>query len=29
VLAESRGFRWVEIDYDELRGLAPDDLRLF
>jgi endonuclease len=29
VLAESRGFRWVEIDYDELRGLAPTDLRLF
>ncbi len=29
VLAESRGFRWVEIDYEELRGMAPDDLRLF
>lgn len=29
VLAEDRGFRWVEVDYDELRGLAPDDLRLF
>ena len=29
VLAESRGFRWVEVDYDELRGLGPDDLRLF
>ena len=29
VLAESRGFRWVEVDYDELRGLAPEDLRLF
>ena len=29
VLAESRGFRWVEVDYDQLRGLAPDDLRLF
>ncbi|MEX2625879.1 MAG: endonuclease NucS [Ilumatobacteraceae bacterium] len=29
VLAESRGFRWVEIDYDELRGLRPDELRLF
>ena len=27
--AESRGFRWVEVDYDELRGLAPGDLRLF
>ena len=23
VLAEARGFRWVEVDYDELRGLAP------
>jgi RecB family endonuclease NucS len=29
VLAEARGFRWVEIDYDELRGMAPDELRLF
>jgi RecB family endonuclease NucS len=29
VLAEARGFRWVEIDYDTLRGLAPEDLRLF
>jgi RecB family endonuclease NucS len=29
VLAESRGFSWVEVDYDELRGLRPDDLRLF
>lgn len=29
VLAESRGFTWVEVDYDELRGLAPDELRLF
>lgn len=29
VLAESRGFRWVEVDYDELRGLTSDDLRLF
>lgn len=29
VLAESRGFRWVEVDYDELRGLHPEDLRLF
>ena len=29
VLAEARGFRWVEVDYDELRGMAPDDLRLF
>jgi hypothetical protein len=29
VLAESRGLRWVEVDYDELRGLRPDDLRLF
>ncbi|NQY55271.1 MAG: endonuclease NucS [Ilumatobacteraceae bacterium] len=29
VLAESRGFRWVEVDYDDLRGLRPDELRLF
>ena len=29
VLAEARGFRWVEVDYDELRSLKPDDLRLF
>lgn len=29
VLAESRGFRCVEIDYDSLRGMAPDELRLF
>lgn len=28
-LAAARGFRCVEIDYDELRGLAPADLRLF
>lgn len=29
VLAEARGFRWVEVDYDLLRGLRPDELRLF
>ena len=29
VLAEARGLRWVEVDYDELRGMKPDDLRLF
>ena len=29
VLAEARGFRWVEVDYDTLRGMAPTDLRLF
>lgn len=29
VLAEARGFHWVEVDYDELRGMRPDDLRLF
>jgi RecB family endonuclease NucS len=29
VLAESRGFTVVEVDYDELRGLRADDLRLF
>ncbi len=29
VLAEARGFRVVEVDYDELRGLRPDALTLF
>ncbi len=29
VLAESRGFTVIEVDYDELRGLRSDDLRLF
>jgi RecB family endonuclease NucS len=29
VLAEARGLRWVEVDYDELRGMRPDELRLF
>jgi len=29
MLAEARGLRWVEVDYDELRGMAPTDLRLF
>jgi endonuclease len=29
VMAESRGFRCVEVDYDELRGLKVDELRLF
>jgi endonuclease len=29
VLAEARGFRWVEVNYDELKGLRSDDLRLF
>ena len=29
VLAESRGFTVIEVDYDELRGLRPEDLRLF
>jgi RecB family endonuclease NucS len=29
VIAESRGFAYVEVDYDELRGMRPDDLRLF
>ena len=29
VVAESRGFTYVEVDYDELRGMRPDDLRLF
>lgn len=29
VLAEARGFRVVEVNYDELRGMRPDDLTLF
>ena len=29
VLAESRGYTVVEVDYDELRGMRPDELRLF
>lgn len=29
VLAGERGFVCIEVDYDELRGLRPDDLRLF
>ena len=29
VLAASRAISCVEVDYDGLRGLAPDDLRLF
>jgi RecB family endonuclease NucS len=28
-LAEARGLRWIEVDYDALRGMAPSDLRLF
>jgi RecB family endonuclease NucS len=29
VLAEARGFRVVEVDYDELRGMRPEELTLF
>ena len=29
VLAESRGFTWVEVDYDDLRGMKSDELKLF
>jgi RecB family endonuclease NucS len=29
VLAEDRGMRCVTLDYDALRGVEPDDLRLF
>jgi RecB family endonuclease NucS len=29
VLAEARGFRVVEVDYDALRGMRRDDLTLF
>jgi endonuclease len=28
-LAETRGYTVIEVDYDALRGLRPDDLRLF
>jgi endonuclease len=29
VLAEARGFRVVEVDYDDLRGMRVQELRLF
>lgn len=29
VLAAARGFTVVEVDYDELRGMKLDELRLF
>jgi len=29
VLATDRGLGWVEVDYDQLRGLESDELRLF
>jgi hypothetical protein len=29
VLAASRGIEWVEVDYDELRGIESDVLKLF
>jgi RecB family endonuclease NucS len=29
LLAEARGFTVIEVDYDELRGLKVDDLKLF
>ncbi|CAB4684620.1 unannotated protein [freshwater metagenome] len=29
VLAEARGIECVEVDYDELRGIQSDELRLF
>ena len=29
VLAESRGIRWIEIDYDALRGIERPQMRLF
>ena len=29
VLASDRGFRCVEIDYDVLKGMRPEDLKLF
>lgn len=29
VLAEARGIDWLEVDYDELRGLGTNELKLF
>ena len=29
VLAEARGIGWIEVDYDELRGIEPSEMRLF
>jgi len=29
VLAEARGIAWLEVDYDELRGIESSELRLF
>ena len=29
VLATDRGITWLEVDYDELRGIESDELRLF
>lgn len=29
VLAEARGIAWVEVDYDELRGIERNELTLF
>jgi endonuclease len=29
VLAEARAIRWVEVDYDALRGIESNELRLF
>jgi endonuclease len=29
VLAEARGISWREVDYDELRGIPSNELRLF
>ncbi len=29
VVAEQRGIGWTEVDYDDLRGRRPEELRLF
>ncbi|WP_426573247.1 endonuclease NucS [Aquihabitans sp. McL0605] len=29
VLAADRGIEWIEVDYDELRGIESNELRLF
>jgi RecB family endonuclease NucS len=28
-MAEQRGISWAEVDYEDLRGRRPEELRLF
>jgi RecB family endonuclease NucS len=28
-MAEQRGIGWAEVDYEDLRGRRPEELRLF